>query len=607
MKVIHTISDLFYDALSHGFEDAMSYKVDGRYVALGHQEIQARVERLALALRAEGILLGDRAALLSENRPEWAMADYACAILGVVTVPVYPTLSMAQTEFILGHSGSRIVFCSTRAQLAKVLDAWGRLPDLALAVLMEGAAPRVPGRRILAWEGLQAAGALREAERERVRAWAGEREPEELLTLIYTSGTTGEPKGAMLTHGNLVSNLLAGLEILQVRPGLRCLSLLPLSHIFERSCGHFALFHAGVRITYLDDPANLSAALLEVRPEVLLAVPRVFEKIYARIREAASVSNPLRRLLFRGALWAGRKVAALHCRGLEPGPALGLVHALADRLVLRKVRDRLGGRLQIAASGGAALGPKVMEFFWAVGVPVFEGYGLTETSPILALSARGHVKPGFVGRPILDTWRGRPFLRIAPDGEILCQGPGVTRGYWRDREATAEAFDGEGYFRTGDIGELDAEGRLRITDRKKDLLVTSGGKNVAPQPIERLLAQDPFITQAVVVGDRRNFLGAVVVANLVNLRRWAARVGLPFRSDAELVARPEAVAMVMARVERVNRGLSHFERIRKIVLVHEEMTLESGLLTPSLKIKRRAVDARYADRIAALYGREGAG
>lgn len=585
----------------------MTYKVDGRYVSLGHREIQAQVERLALALRAEGILGGDRAALLSENRPEWAMADYACAILGVVTVPVYPTLTQVQTEYILGHSGARIVFCSTPVQLGKVLAVWHRLPELSLAVLLEGAIPRVPGRRILAWDGLQAAGSFREEERGRVRAWARERDPGELLTLIYTSGTTGEPKGAMLTHGNLVSNLLPALEILRIRPGLRCLSLLPLSHIFERSCGHYSLFYAGARITYLDDLANLSSALLEVRPEVLLAVPRVYEKIYARIREAVNASSPGRRLLFLGALRVGKKVAAYRYRGLEPPLVLGLAYALADRLVFARVRDRLGGRLEIAASGGAALGVKVMEFFWAAGVPVFEGYGLTETGPILTLSARGRVRPGYVGNPLLEAWRGRPFLRIAGDGEILCQGPNVTPGYWKDPRATEEAFDPDGYFRTGDIGELDAEGRLRITDRKKELLVTSGGKNVAPQPIERLLAQDPYIVQAVVIGDHRHFLGAVVVANLGNLRRWAARTGLPFRSDADLVARPEAVAMILARVERINRQLSRFERIRKIILVHEEMTLESGLLTPSLKIKRRAVDARYADRIEALYGRDGAG
>jgi len=600
--VVQTIAELFYEALRHDLPDAMAQKTGETYLGLSHQEIQSTVERLALALHQEGIVAGDRVAILSENRPEWAMTDYACAILGIVSAPVYPTLNIQQTAQIIRHSGARMIFCSTEGQLAKVLGAWQQLPELEAAVLMEGPVPAVPGRRILGWRDLQAAGERLEDQRGNVRAWAAERNPGEILTLIYTSGTTGEPKGAMLTHGNLVSNILAALKVMPLPPGRRCLSILPLSHIFERMAGHYLLFFSGVSIYYLDDLNNLPQAFLEVRPQVLVAVPRVYEKVYARIREAVNGASFLKRLIFHYSMWVGRQVAALRFEGKTPGLLLGLLYGMADRIVFAKVRARLGGRIEISASGGAALGGPILEFFWAAGVPVFEGYGLSETSPILALTLRDQVRPGYVGRPLLDQWQGMPFLKLSEDGEILCQGPNVTLGYWNDPFATQEAFDAQGYFRTGDIGAFDETGRLRITDRKKELLVTSAGKNVAPQPIERLLLTDKYIAQAVVIGDGRNFLSAVIVPNLGNLKRWAAHKGLSCASDAELVARPEANAKVLSRIERLNEQLSNFERIRKIVLVCEEMTLESGLLTPTLKVKRRAVNERFASQIEELYG-----
>jgi long-chain acyl-CoA synthetase len=599
--LIKSIAELFYQALEHDLPDAMAYKAGGAYVPLSHADIQAAVERLALALRREGLTAGDRIAILCENRPEWAMTDYACAILGIVTAPVYPTLNPVQTEFIIRHSGAKVIFCSTRQQLDKVLHAWPRLPELECAVLMDDGAPVVPGRRILGWKDLQAEGALLEADRPLVRGWAAERDPGQVLTLIYTSGTTGEPKGAMLTHGNLVSNILGALQVLQLVPGKRCMSFLPLSHIFERMGGHYTMFFSGVSIYYVTDLENLPQAFLEVRPQVLLAVPRVYEKVYARIREAVNGASLAKRSMFHWAMWVGRKVAALKYVGREPAFPLSLLYGVADRLVFSKVRERLGGRIEISASGGAALGPPILEFFWAAGVPVFEGYGLSETSPIIAITNRNEVRPGYVGRPLMTTWQGRPFIKLAEDGEILCQGPNVTLGYWNDPFGTEQAFDAEGYFRTGDIGALDEQGRLRITDRKKELLVTSGGKNVAPQPLERLLAMDKYIAQAVVIGDHRNFLSAVVVANLGNLRRWAERKGIVCESDAALVAHPQANAKVLSRIDRINQQLSNFERIRKIVLLSEELTLEAGLLTPSLKVKRKAVNERYAVQIEALY------
>jgi len=603
--VITTIADLFYAALRHDLPDALTAKVEGAYRPLSSGEVQARVERLCLAMRRDGLGAGDRVAILAENRPEWAMADYACALLGLVTVPVYPTLNMAQTAQIIRHSGARMIFTSTPVQLEKVLTIWPELPGLETAVLMAGALPAAAGRRIFAWEELQAAGRALEDQRPLVSAWGRERTASDLLTLIYTSGTTGEPKGAMLTHGNLVSNIQSALALLPIHAGRRCLSFLPLSHIFERMAGHYTMFSAGVAIYYAEDLAALPQAFLEVRPQVLIAVPRVYEKIYAKVRDSVAAAGFPARMVFHWAMVAGREVALCRFANRKPGALLRLRYRLADRLVFAKVRARLGGRVEMSASGGAPLGPKLMEFFWAAGVSVYEGYGLSETSPILAVSRPGEVRPGYVGRPILDQWQGRPFLKLAEDGEILCQGPNITRGYWNDPRASAEAFDEEGYFRTGDIGGLDEQGRLQITDRKKDILVTSGGKNVAPQPIEKLLVSDKYIAQVVLIGDGRNYLTAVVHPNIGTLRGWWARQGLPSLSDAELLAHPRTAAKIMERVERINVHLSNYERIRKVALIGEEMTLENGLLTPSLKIKRRAVNEQYGRMIEAMYG-EGA-
>jgi len=605
--LVETIPDLFYAGIDRDLPAALAHRADGSYVLISHRELQARVERLALAL--EGRLeRGDRLAILSENRPEWAVADYACALSGLVSVPVYATLNVPQTGFILKHSRARWVVCSTREQLAKVLELWPELPYLDGAVLMEGSLPDVPGdpdRPVLAWKALLDEGARLESRRPEIRERARLVSPGDLLTVIYTSGTTGDPKGAMLSHGNVVSNTLAGLKVLAPLPGERILSILPLSHIFERTCGHYMMHYAGVSIHYAESLQTIPRDLKEVRPHVLLAVPRIYEKSYARIREQVNAGGYPSRLLFHLAMLAGRRAAECRYRGQRPGWRLGLAMKLFDPLLFAKVRARFGGRIRLAACGGAPVQPAILEFFWAAGIPIFEGYGLTETSPIVALCAQGEMRPGYVGRPILDQWEGRPFLALAGDGEILCRGPNVMLGYWENEKATREAIDEQGYFHTGDIGELDAQGRLRITDRKKEILVTSGGKNVAPQPLENALRSDKYIEQAVVIGDRRHFIAAILVPNFAELRRWAQHKRLAFVTDADLVALPEAVDKMMRRVQRINERFSNYEHIKKIIVLDHELTADSGLLTPSLKIRRRAVDEAYAARIDRLY--EGAG
>jgi long-chain acyl-CoA synthetase len=607
-----TIAELFYETLKFDLPDAFAAKAGGAYRPIGHRELQERVERLALALHARGLRCGDRLAILAENRPEWAMTDFACALLGVVSVPIYHTLTPDQTAYIIRDSGARWLLVSNRAQLAKVRPSLDQLPDLETLVLLDGsagAAGETAGecgsKALVHWSCLQGEGEALDGQRSEVRTWAGERRPEELLTLIYTSGTTGEPKGAMLSHGNLTANLDATIEIailaLRPRRGDRCLSVLPLSHIFERTGGHYAMFQLGIGIYYAESLISMPQNLLEVRPAVLMAVPRIFEKIYAKVRDAVTSGGFTRRLIFRWATATCHRVVRHLYLDKRPGGLLNLSWRLADRILLSKIRDKTGGRLRFCVTGGAGLNPRIMDFFWAMGVPIYEGYGLTETSPILTLNRLGRVRPGYVGQPVLKTWNGKPFLKLAEDGEILCQGPNVMRGYWKQEAATREVFDEDGYFRTGDVGEMDAQGRVKITDRKKEIIVTNGGKNVAPQPIENELREDIYIEQAVVVGDHRNHLTALIVPDLTALRAWCERKSLTFADDAAMVAHPKVNAKLMTRVNHVNAKLPGYERIRRIALLDQELTPGSGLLTPSLKLKRRAVNDKFKDIIEGLY------
>jgi long-chain acyl-CoA synthetase len=465
----------------------------------------------------------------------------------------------------------------------------------------------VAGRTILSFAQLLDEGLAREAERPKVREWGAERLPSDLLTLIYTSGTTADPKGAMLSHGNVVSNMLQSLQHLPVRTGDRCLSFLPLTHIFERLAGHYVMLYIGSSIYYAESVNAVPQNLLEVRPTVLSSVPRIYEKIYAKVMDTVAAGSALKRAIFHWSMGVGRRVVPFLYENRQPGFWLGLQYAVARALVFKKIHARTGGRLRFAVSGGAPLSAQVMEFFWIMGLPILEGYGLTETSPVITFNRMGSVKPGSVGLPIYDTWGGKPFVRIAEDGEILCHGPNVMLGYWANPQATAEAIDADGYFHTGDIGEFDAQGRLKITDRKKELLVTSGGKKVPPTPIEDALKNDKYIAQAVLIGDQRNFITALLVPNFDAIKRWAAIKNLAYASDHELAGLPMVKAKLMQRVERINATLSSYERIKKIAVLEHEMTLESGELTPTLKVKRRVVAQMHKELIDAMYdeGKDG--
>ncbi|MBK9795911.1 MAG: long-chain fatty acid--CoA ligase [Holophagaceae bacterium] len=599
---IESIAQLFYRAVEFDLPDALAAKRNGVYEPISHREMVAKVERLALAMATRGLKAGDHVAIMSENRPAWAILDFACAIQGLPDVTIYATLNDAQAAYILKDSQSRWVICSDRSQLDKVLAHWDRLPALQAAVLIDGELPAGTGRELILWSTLQAEGQAMEARRPEVRAWGEQRKATDVLTLIYTSGTTADPKGAVLTHGNLVSNVLSSLEAVPMDPGHRCLSFLPLTHIFERMAGQFLMFHIGAAIYYAESVATVAADMLVVQPTVLASVPRIYEKVYSKIYDGVASASLVKRLIFHWCMVAGRDVVSQLYRGESLGGWDGFRYRIARKLVFDKILARLGGKLRLAVSGGAPLGGKVMEFFWIVGVPILEGYGLTETSPVISINRYTEVLPGCVGRPLYKDWNGRPFVKIAVDGEILCQGPNIMVGYFNNEQATREAIDSDGYFHTGDIGHQDDQGRLYITDRKKELIVTSGGKKVAPQPIENMLKEDKYISQAVLIGDQRNFITALIVPNFDSLVRWAGYKKIPFTTHAELLQNPLVYAKVGSRLERVNEKLSNYERIKKMALLDQEMTLEGGQLTPSLKVKRRVVNQMYAAQIEEMYG-----
>jgi long-chain acyl-CoA synthetase len=592
---VSTVCDIFYRAVSSfPKEKHLLYKRDGAWRGIGSAELLSAVEEISMGLRTLGIERGDKVAILSENRPEWALADFAVLCAGAADVPVYPTLSAAQVHYILDDSESKAAFVSTAAQAAKLLEVRPRLGRLAHVIRFEPAA--APGT--ISLEDLRAQG--REAlarEAGAVRARAAQVSPEDVATLIYTSGTTGEPKGVMLTHGNLTSNVLASARAFpELGPDDVALSFLPLSHSFERTAGHNFMLNLGATIAYAESVEKVPENMLEVRPTVMCSVPRLYEKMYARVREKVASDPPLRQAIFRWALAAGREAFRLQTERRTPGPLLALRLGLAERLVFSRIKARTGGRLRLFISGGAPLAREIAEFFGAVGLRIAEGYGLTETSPVITANRPHWIKPGTVGPPIEGV-----EVRIAEDGEILTRGPHVMKGYFKQPEASAEAIDAEGWLHTGDIGRLDPDGFLVITDRKKDILVTSGGKNIAPQPIENRIRTSPFVTEVVMVGNKRSFPAALVVPNFTALEGWARSRGIGVSGREELVARPEVVEHYLALIGALTPDLAPFERIKKVALLTREFSQEAGELTPTLKVKRRVVEEKHRAAIDRLY------
>ena len=593
-----TLTRLFFDAIERhrSLPAAYRQRVNDRWVGLTHAEVEERVRAVSLGLRELGIRPGDRVAILSENRPEWAIADYACLCARAADVPIYPTLPTKQAEYILRDSGAVAVFCSNAAQLAKVLEVRDNLPALRPVIAFDAAAR--PGVMNLA--ELEALGRAVVAKYPQFRSEALAVEPDQLATLIYTSGTTGDPKGVMLSHNNLWSNVRSSLQVMTVVPGDECLSMLPLSHVFERMVG-YTMFDAGVIINYAESFEKVATNMQEVRPTIVLSVPRFFEKVYARVLESALAGSGLKRRIFFWAKRTGDAWATYRLAGLAVPPALAVKRAIADRLVFSKLRARTGGRVKFFVSGGAPLSAEIAKFLFSAGLPVAEGYGLTETSPVLTINPLQRVKIGTVG-PVIPGVQ----LRIAPDGEILAKGPGIMQGYYNKPDATREAIDADGWFHTGDIGELDADGYLRITDRKKDLIVTAGGKNIAPQPIENLAKSNKFVANVVMLGDKRKFPIMLVVPNFDNLERWARERRLSYSSRAALIALPDVRAKVEREVMGELRDLAKFEMPKRVLLLEHDFSIEAGDLTPTLKVKRRVVERRYKDLVDRAYAEDDA-
>jgi long-chain acyl-CoA synthetase len=575
----------------------------GRCEERGFQEMSTselvdRVRALSLGLTSLGLHAGDRVALVSESRPEWVISDLAILTAGAVTVPVYPTLSAPQLWFILAESGAKFAIVSTSAQVAKLAEATRGLPDLEAVILIDGAAGDPAPFRILEMEAVAGAGRAAAADDPsaiaRHEAFARAIDPECLATIVYTSGTTGDPKGVMLSHRNIMSNVVGTLDVFLMEAGDTILSFLPLSHVFERMVVYRCLYE-GVTIYFAEALTTVARDLQRVRPTVMTGVPRVYEKIHNALHDGIARLPQPRRALAEWGVRVGYARARAWLAGRPIPGAVRAQHAIADHVVLAKMRARTGGRLRFLVSGSAPLSAKVAEFFYAIGLPIIEGYGLTESSPCITANPPAAPRLGTVGKPLRDV-----EVRLAADGEVLARGPNIMQGYYKRAKETAETIE-NGWLRTGDIGELDADGYLTITDRKKDLIVTSGGKKIAPQPLENQLKADPLVVEAVLIGERRKFPAALIVPDFARLEAWAREARVTFESREELVRHPDVVRRYQSTLDALNETLAQFERIKRFALLPAEFTMERGELTPTMKVRRAVVEERWRGVIDELY------
>ena len=577
-----TVNDIFFTIMERGQDRVMLVREGSRWVPVSARELYRNVFGLAGALRRWGLEKGERLAILSENRSEWTISDFAGLALGLVVVPIYSTLTAQQTAYILSDSGARVILVSTAQQLEKVLSIKNQTAlERVLVMDSLNTAQAEPLQRLLLQGPFH-----RDAEVER-RARAIS--PRDLASIVYTSGTTGASKGVQLTHGNLTANVLNSLNGFDIGPQDISISFLPLSHVTARHAD-LALLYRGATLAYCRFFEQLPQTLAEVRPTIFVAVPRVYEKIHSQVEQNAN--QVLKGVIYRWALSVGRA----HTEEILAGKTRNSVTwKLAHRLVFAKIRARLGGKVRIFVSGGAPLGKELASWYASVGIRIHEGYGLTETSPVIAINTPQDHKIGTVGRPLANV-----EVRIAEDSEILVRGPSVFEGYWKRPAETEKAFV-NGWFRTGDIGNLDEDGFLSVTDRKKDLLKTSGGKFIAPQPIENSMKLNSLIGTAVVLGDRRKFASVIISPNFPLLEEWARGNNVVFSSRQQLIANPKVVSLYADIVAEVNRSLARFETLKKILLVADEFTANDGTLTPTFKLRRKAVEERYRKEIDDLY------
>jgi len=587
---ITTLNDIFFAAVERNLDRIMLYRDAGKWLPISSREFGIGVARTARTLHSWGIRAGDRIAILSENRPEWPTADIASLLLGAVTVPLYTTLTPEQTAFVLNDSGCHTIFLSSDQQLHKVLSILPQTQIEKIVVMdpveFNGDLAPFAGKCVtmnnITLEGPENLGAEIET---KARAIG----PDDLATIVYTSGTTGTSKGAMLTHGNVASNIQCSLLGFNMRPGLISISFLPLCHITARHVD-FAMLYHGVTLAYCPFLDRLPASLLEVQPSVFVAVPRVYEKIYAQAKQKAK--GLPKSAIFDWALSVGESHKPEILAGKTP---TSRSWKLANKLVFSKIRQGMGGKVETFISGGAPLGRELAEWYAAAGIRIHEGYGLTETSPVIAVNTPINHRIGTVGKTLPNL-----EVRIAEDGEILVKGPSVFKGYWNRPEETKAALV-DGWFKTGDIGNIDADGYLSVTDRKKDLIKTSGGKFIAPQPIENSLKLSPLVGIGAILGDRRKFPAVMISPNFALLEEWARENNIPFTSRVDLIANPKVQALYEGIVEGINGNLARFEKLKRVLLVADEFTPDNGVLTPTMKLKRRVIEERYKKQIDELY------
>jgi len=587
-----TLTEKLLNAVNRFPSDrAVQLRVDGRWEPLSSAEILRRIAGLSNALEQLGVKTGDRVGLFSPNRPEWHIADFAILGLGAADVPIYFNESPDRIVYMLNHSGAEVVFVAGEMQARRLLECRGRLRTVKHIIC--AAAPADLGEDILRYESFAAATGDDAVAEYKLRA--ARVTPDQLATIIYTSGTTGEPKGVMLTHSNLSSNEQCAAESFRMTPADTAVSFLPLSHVYERGIAYAYLFR-GVRMAYVEHMDNLAQALLEIHPTLSAAVPRVFEKTYANILQKGHANTGAKRRLFDWAVRVARDSVRWKAYGEPAKLGLRVRWGIADRVVYSKIRNGVGGRMRAFISGGGPLSRELAEFFWSVGVPVYQGYGLTETSPVVSANSPGANKVGTVGKPIADV-----SVRIAEDGEILVHGPCVMKGYYLKPEETKAVLSADGWLATGDIGRLDEDGYLSVTDRKKDMFKTAAGKFVAPQPIENQLKTSPLILNAVLIGDRHKFISALIVPNFANVEAAGRQQGRTFASHEQLAADSWVHDLIGGEVERINAKLAQYETIKRFALLDHDFTFDGGQLTFTLKLKRRVIEERYARIIEGLY------
>ena len=593
-----TINQMVQNTIQqHGSKTALSHKVDKEYQDTSYASLAERIKHFCLGLTELGLQKGDRVALLSENRPEWAITDLAILAGGGVTVPMFATSTSAQVEYIVRDSGAKIICVSSERQLEKIKDWDENVPTSLQHIIifdeLQDDSVHMFDQVCELGQGVENGDQVYQQASEAVT-------PDDLASIIYTSGTTGDPKGAMLIHSNFMSNVQAATGVVSLGPDDVFLSFLPLSHVFERMGGHYLPLSSGATIAYAESPFTIRQNMQEVRPTIMMSVPRVYEAMHERILNSVKEGSPTKQKIFHWSVGVGSKVSQAIQQKKKPSLGLSMKASIANKLVFEKLKAVTGGRLRFFVSGGAPLSKAIAEFFHAAGILILEGYGLTETSPVITVNRPDQWKFGTVG-PVIPGIE----VKIAEDGEILSRGPHIMQGYFNKPSDTAEAIDADGWFYTGDIGEIDEEGFLTITDRKKNLLILSNGKNVAPQPIENQLKESPYISEIMLLGDQRRTITALIVPNYDALKEFAEEQQLESEDIPALLQTQEVQRLIRGEINQYSPDYADFERVRMFTLMEKEFSEESGEMTPTLKLKRSVIMDNHKAAIDQMYGDDG--